>query len=118
LLRRKSEKKKTFSLLTLDFSIAMKGGLKRIIVVPGNGGGGETVNYNWYGSIKHKFENHFGEGVEVIVPNMPDPMEAKETIWIPFLKEIGVDEHTLIIGHSSGAVCGMRLAGNCEIWVF
>jgi hypothetical protein len=42
---------------------------------------------------------------------MPDPMEAKESIWIPFLKEIGVDEHTLIIGHSSGAVCGMRLAG-------
>jgi hypothetical protein len=53
----------------------MKGGLKRIIVVPGNGGGGETVRYNWYGSMKKSLEKHFGEEVEVRNEKYPKPQK-------------------------------------------
>eukprot|EP01134_Creolimax_fragrantissima_P000120 CFRG0120T1 len=41
---------------------------------------------------------------------MPDPFEAKETIWIPFIQnEMKCDENTIVIGHSSGAEAAMRL---------
>ena len=41
---------------------------------------------------------------------MPDPIEAKSSVWLPFIKdELEVDEYTLVIGHSSGAVAAMRL---------
>ena len=41
---------------------------------------------------------------------MPDPYDAKEKIWIPFIRnELKADENTLLIGHSSGAEAAMRL---------
>lgn len=41
---------------------------------------------------------------------MPDPYEAKEHIWMPFIEDVlGVDENTIVIGHSSGAEAAMRL---------
>ena len=46
---------------------------------------------------------------EVILRDMPDPYEAHESIWIPFLKnELGADENTVIVGHSSGAMASIR----------
>ena len=40
---------------------------------------------------------------------MPDPIKARETIWIPFiLNELGADENTILVGHSSGAVAALR----------
>lgn len=42
--------------------------------------------------------------------NFPDAMYARETIWIPFvINALGADENTILIGHSSGAVCCMRI---------
>jgi hypothetical protein len=42
--------------------------------------------------------------------NMPDPYDAKESIWLPFIKkDLGCDENTILIGHSSGAEATMRL---------
>ena len=33
------------------------------------------------------------------------------SIWLPFMKdELGVDENTIIIGHSSGACAAVRFA--------
>jgi predicted alpha/beta hydrolase family esterase len=47
---------------------------------------------------------------EVVLKDMPDPMGAKESIWIPFmLNQLRVDESTIVVGHSSGAVAAMRL---------
>ena len=35
---------------------------------------------------------------------MPDPVYAREKEWIPFiLNELGCDEDTVLVGHSSGA---------------
>ena len=42
---------------------------------------------------------------------MPDPITARRSIWLPFMKEeLGVDENTIIIGHSSGACAAVRFA--------
>ena len=37
-------------------------------------------------------------------------MKARARFWLPFLEELGADEHTILIGHSSGAVAAMRYA--------
>lgn len=40
----------------------------------------------------------------------PDAYDAKESVWIPhLLNNIEVNEHSIIVGHSSGALCAMRL---------
>ena len=47
---------------------------------------------------------------------MPDPNECKEHIWIPFIKDQLKDkENIYILGHSSGAVCLMRLLESFKI---
>ena len=42
---------------------------------------------------------------------MPDPHVARESVWLPFIRsELGANADTLLVGHSSGACAGMRLA--------
>ena len=44
---------------------------------------------------------------------MPDPVDAKESIWLPFiLNKLKADSNTVMIGHSSGAQAAMRLLEN------
>jgi predicted alpha/beta hydrolase family esterase len=51
------------------------------------------------------------KGFIVIAETMPDNVLARENIWLPFLKnELGADENTILVGHSSGAVAAMRFA--------
>uniref|UniRef100_A0A8C7UEY8 Retinoblastoma binding protein 9 n=1 Tax=Oncorhynchus mykiss TaxID=8022 RepID=A0A8C7UEY8_ONCMY len=46
-----------------------------------------------------------------LLSNMPDPVTARESIWLPFIQEeLQCDEETVIIGHSSGAAAAMRYA--------
>ena len=60
-----------------------------------------------------------GAGVfdEVVLPQtMPDPVAAKESVWVPYMRdELGADASTVVIGHSSGAVAAMRLAEETEV---
>ena len=83
---------------------------KKIIVIPGNGGCGTNINNcNWYGWVAKEREKIFTD-YEVVCSNWPDAYDAKEKIWIPHIKNtIGVDENSIIVGHSSGALCAMRL---------
>ena len=47
---------------------------------------------------------------KVILGDMPSPLGAPESEWIPFLKdELKADENTVVIGHATGAVAAMRL---------
>ena len=82
----------------------------KCIILPGNGvPKGGIRDANWYGWAEKKIKdlNLFNE---VILRDMPDPIAAKSSIWLPFITdELGADENTLIIGHSSGAVAAMRL---------
>ena len=81
----------------------------RAIIVPGNGCSGNIRGCNWYGFAQDKL---LASGLfsEVILEVMPDPYEAKESIWIPhLLPKHRADKDTIIFGHSSGAEACMRL---------
>ena len=47
---------------------------------------------------------------DVILREMPDPIKARRSKWLPFLYTI-VDEDTILVGHSSEGQAGLRL---CE----
>lgn len=89
-------------------TIAVETMVKKIVIVPGNGCA-DVLNSNWYGAFASAAKAAFPQ-YEVVLRNMPDPYVARESVWIPFLKDVvGVDEDTVVVGHSSGAVCAMRL---------
>lgn len=82
--------------------------LRRAVIVPGNGAG-NVEHCNWYGWAKKRI-NEIPD-VSCTLKNMPDPVTARESIWLPFMeKELRCDEETVIIGHSSGAAAAMRYA--------
>ena len=58
----------------------------------------------------------FLPGIESVLRNYPDPIEAKESIWLPFMREeLGCDENSVIVGHSSGAEAAMRFAEKYKV---
>lgn len=78
----------------------------KIIFAPGNGGG--SPNDNWFPYLKRELEK---SGVTVIASEFPDNVLARESYWVPFLKDnLKADEQSVIVGHSSGAIAAMRLA--------
>lgn len=78
----------------------------KIVFVPGNGG--STTQDNWFPSVKTELESF---GLEVIAETFPDADLARESYWIPFLRDnIKVDHETILVGHSSGAIAAMRFA--------
>lgn len=83
----------------------------KVIFIPGNGGGGP--NDNWFPYLKEKFESL---GIQVIASEFPDNIIARESSWIPFLKNVlKADEQSILIGHSSGAIAAMRYAEKNKI---
>jgi predicted alpha/beta hydrolase family esterase len=81
-----------------------------VVILPGNGCT-DVWNSNWYGWLARELKERYGESLVVELRDMPDPFVARETEWIPFAKDaMGADAQTLVVGHSSGAVCAMRLA--------
>lgn len=86
----------------------------RAIILPGNGCTNVRQS-NWYGWLEDKLvkDQRFDS---IILKDMPDPIQARRKIWLPFIKDkLLENEHaaadTIAIGHSSGAVAAMRL---CE----
>ncbi|KAL4612840.1 putative hydrolase RBBP9 [Arapaima gigas] len=80
----------------------------RVVIVPGNGAG-DVEHCNWYGWAKKQIDKI--AGVTCLLRNMPDPVTARESIWLPFMeRELHCDDRTVVIGHSSGAVAAMRYA--------
>lgn len=87
----------------------MKNNIK-IIIIRGNND--STPNENWFPCVKEELEK---VGLKVINKEFPDPMLARERYWLPFIKDLGADENTILIGHSSGAVAAMRFAEKNKI---
>ncbi|CAL8329464.1 unnamed protein product [Merluccius merluccius] len=87
--------------------------LRRAVVLPGNGAG-DVERSNWYGWAR----KHINKipGMTCILKNMPDPVTARECVWLPFMEEMGCDEETLLIGHSSGAAAAMRYAESHKVF--
>ncbi|KAF9914627.1 putative hydrolase rbbp9 [Lobosporangium transversale] len=89
--------------------------MSRIILVPGNGNDQVEISM-WYPSVinaltaaKHPKTGHLLFPGGNVLRTFPDPYEAHEEIWIPFMEDtIGINEQDVVIGHSSGAAAIMR----------
>ena len=85
----------------------------KVAIIPGNGAG-DVFHANWYGWLHKKLNQIYG--VSCDLQNMPDPITAKERIWIPFMHDnMNCDESTIVIGHSSGAEAAMRYAEQYKV---
>lgn len=88
----------------------------RVVLIPGMGCT-PTATCNWYAW----FAEEMGKRPyvdECILRDFPDPDQCRESVWVPFVRDkIGLDEATVIVGHSSGAACAMRLleSGNPKL---
>ncbi|XP_067936143.1 uncharacterized protein [Watersipora subatra] len=87
---------------------------RKVVIVPGNGSG-DVLHANWYGWACKRLKKN--EGLECKLENMPDPIYARENIWLPFMeKALQCDKNTIIIGHSSGAVAALRFAESHKVF--
>ncbi len=78
-----------------------------------HGNGGEGMGNHFWPYARRTFTEM---GMNVIAKNFPDALLARQSIWLPFLKnECGADEHSILIGHSSGAIAAMRFAEKNKI---
>lgn len=77
-----------------------------MIIAPGNGCT-PIRESNWYA---HLHANLVSRGIPCSLEDFPDPYEAKRSVWLPFLESLGADEHTVLVGHSSGAQAALRFA--------
>ena len=77
----------------------------RILLIHGNGG--STAADIWLPYVERELS---ALGHVVINRTFPDNVKARAQYWLPFIEELGADEHTILIGHSSGAVAAMRYA--------
>eukprot|EP01111_Echinosteliopsis_oligospora_P009830 TRINITY_DN2954_c0_g1_i1.p1 TRINITY_DN2954_c0_g1~~TRINITY_DN2954_c0_g1_i1.p1 ORF type:complete len:215 (-),score=62.57 TRINITY_DN2954_c0_g1_i1:26-670(-) len=86
-------------------------GKKKAIILPGNGI--KEIETMWYPWMKANLEK---KGIPTILTAFPDPDVAKEDIWKGFVVQcLGADEHTILIGHSSGAACTERLLADLHV---
>ena len=77
----------------------------KVILIHGNGG--STAGDIWLPWLERELTRL---GLDVTNRTFPDNVKARATYWLPFLDELGADENTILIGHSSGAVAAMRYA--------
>lgn len=85
----------------------------KIILIPGMGCS-PVARSNWYSWFADEMRKK--PNVEVVLKDFPDPNRCRESIWVPFIQnEIGLDDNTIVVGHSSGAACAMRLLENDSV---
>lgn len=85
--------------------------IMRVVILPGMGCTPVT-ECNWYSWFKDEVErrNH-----QCILKEFPEPYKCRESVWIPFIEnEIGLDDDTILVGHSTGAACAMRILEKSE----
>ena len=82
----------------------------KVILIHGNGG---WPKENWLRPVAKRLAKL--SGVQVIFRQFPDPILARAKYWLPFIKKLGADERTILVGHSSGAVAAMRYAEKHKI---
>lgn len=81
------------------------------IIIPGNGGA--TMRDHWFPYLIDKLTLL---GLDVRAQNFPDPDLARKRYWLPFIKDVlKANEHSILIGHSSGAEAAMRFAEENKI---
>ncbi len=83
----------------------------KAIIIPGNGA--DKPEDKWFPYVEKELKKL---GVTVINVEFPDSMLARAKFWLPFLEKLRADEHTILIGHSSGAIAAMRFAESHKIF--
>ena len=77
------------------------------ILIPGNGCGEDLSECMWYPWLAAKLIQHC---CSIDLRGFPDHFRAREGIWVPFVvDELGLTSESIVIGHSSGAACALRL---------
>ena len=80
--------------------------MMKIIFIHGNGSC--TADMHWYPSAEEKFKQ---AGLETVRQTLPDNEIAHGDVWVPHIrKQLGADENSILIGHSSGAIAALRYA--------
>lgn len=79
--------------------------MTKVILIHGNGG--STAGDHWLPWLERELS---ALGLDVINRTFPDNVKARAEFWLPFIEELGADDGTILIGHSSGAVAAMRYA--------
>lgn len=88
--------------------------LTKAVIVPGNGTG-DVGQCNWYGWAKKQIDKI--PEMSCLLKNMPDPVTARESVWLPFMEdELQCDKETVVIGHSSGAAAAMRYSETHKLY--
>jgi len=90
----------------------------KAVIIPGNGGScyPALLTGNFYQALATQLTDSGLFQGGVVASAMPDPNKARREIWIPHVTDtIGVDKDTVVIGHSSGAECGMRLCETTKV---
>ncbi|XP_020734809.2 serine hydrolase RBBP9, partial [Odocoileus virginianus] len=86
----------------------------KAVIVPGNGGE-DVATHGWYCWVKRELEQI--PGFQCLSKNMPDPITARESIWLPFMEtELHCDKGIIIIGHSYGTIAAMRYAKTHQVY--
>lgn len=89
----------------------MKKSKVKIILIHGNGG--SWPKENWLPPVAKKLAKI--PDAKIIFRQFPDSVLARAKYWLPFIKKLGADENTILVGHSSGAVAAMRYAEKHKI---
>ena len=83
---------------------------KKAILLPGNGTPPSVTTLDdcgFYSTVQGILKQH---GIPMPLPAFPDGYVGREPIWTDFaVNELGLDETTLVIGHSTGSACALRL---------
>lgn len=82
----------------------------KAIFLPGNGG--SSPQDNWFPYLNNELQKL---GLAVISTEFPDNDIARSKYWLPFIKKLGADEESILIGHSTGAIAAMRFAEDNKI---
>eukprot|EP00698_Gefionella_okellyi_P003006 TRINITY_DN12833_c0_g1_i1.p1 TRINITY_DN12833_c0_g1~~TRINITY_DN12833_c0_g1_i1.p1 ORF type:complete len:190 (+),score=44.42 TRINITY_DN12833_c0_g1_i1:84-653(+) len=85
----------------------------KVVLAPGNGVTRNIKRCMWYGWMKQELQ---ARNIPCVISVYPDPITARETIWLPFMRdELHVDSNTIVVGHSSGAAAALRLMETSKI---
>jgi uncharacterized protein len=77
-----------------------------------HGNGGSTAGDHWLPWLERELT---ALGIDVVNETFPDNVKARAEFWLPHLELLGADEHTILIGHSSGALAAMRYAETHQV---
>lgn len=81
--------------------------IREVVIIPG---GHATPEDNWYLEAEDSLQQQLGRrSIRIAIAEMPSSYQADA--WLSHMQnELKLDEHSIVIGHSSGAVAAMRYA--------